>query len=216
MSKNTKIYLVSNCYGNSKDVYIGKTINKSRKNDHKRKYGYNIEFTILEEIEGTDKNLWKPKETYWIQKYIDLGYNVLNKQKLGGSGVDYHSPQTIQKLKDWRKNNRFRLRQDIEDKKQKIIEEYNKGKGPHNLGKKYKCHPDVIKRILKEGNVTLRTKSESQKCRKGEIRRKDLYARLSEIELLYSQGKNYSQLGRMFNTSDVQIKNLLTKVKKPH
>ena len=84
------------------------------------------------------------------------------------------------------------------------------------MGKKYECHPDVIKRILKEGNITLRTKSESQKCRKGEIRRKDLYARLSEIELLYLQGKNYTQLGKIFNTSDVQIKNLLTKVKQPH
>ncbi len=110
----------------------------------------------------------------------------------------------------------FKLLQDIEDKKHQIIEEYNKGTGPHNLGKKYECHPDVIKRILKEGNITLRTRSESQKCRKGEIRRKDLYVRLSEIELLYSQGMNYTQLGKMFNTSDVQIKNLLTKVKKPH
>tara|TARA_B110000046_G_C12929197_1_gene370696 strand:+ start:260 stop:907 length:648 start_codon:yes stop_codon:yes gene_type:complete len=214
--RNTKIYLVSNCYGDPKKVYIGKTVNSSRKGDHRRKYGKEIDFIILEEIEGTDKNLWKPRETYWIKKYIDLGYNLQNKQKLGGSGVDYHSPQTIQKLKDWRKNNRFRLRQDIEDKKHQIIEEYNKGTGPHNLGKKYECHPDVIKRILKEGNITLRTRSESQKCRKGEIRRKDLYVRLSEIELLYSQGMNYTQLGKMFNTSDVQIKNLLTKVKKPH
>ena len=213
--RNTKIYLVSNCYGDPKNVYIGKTINDSRKGDHRRKYGEEIEFIILEEIEGTDKNLWKPRETYWIKKYIDLGYNLQNKQKLGGSGVDFHSPKTIQKIKNWRKNNRFRLRQDIEDKKHQIIEEYNKGTGPHNLGKKYECHPDVIKRILKEGNVTFRTKSESQKCRKGEIRRKDLYARLSEIELLYSQGKNYTQLGKIFNTSDVQIKNLLTKVKKP-
>ena len=213
--RNTKIYLVSNCYNDPKKVYIGKTINNSRKGDHKRKYGEEIGFTILEEIEGTDKNLWKPRETYWIKKYIDLGYNLQNKQKLGGSGVEFHSPKTIQKLKDWRKDNRFRLRQDIEDKKHQIIEEYNKGIGPHNLSKKYKCHPDVIKRILREGNVKLRTKSDSQKCRKREIRRKDLYVRLSEIELLYSRGKNYTQLGKMFNTSDVQIKNLLTKVKKP-
>lgn len=213
--KTTKIYLVSNCYGDPKKVYIGKTINKSRKNDHMRKYGKEIEFTILEEIKGTDKNLWKPRETHWIQEYINLGYTLQNKQKCGGSGVEYHSPQTIQKLKNWRKDNRFRLRQDVEDKKQEIIAEYNKGTGPHNLSKKYECHPDVIKRILRENNVPIRTKSESQKCRKGEIRRKDLYARLSEIESLYSQGKNYTQLGKMFNTSDVQIKNLLTKVKKP-
>lgn len=209
--KNTKIYLVSNCYGDPKKVYIGKTINKSRKNDHKRKYGKDIKFDILEEIEGTDKNLWKPKETYWIQKYIDSGYNVLNKQKFGGSGVESHSPQTIQKIKNWRKDNRFRLRQDVEEKKDQIIQEYIDGLGPHNLGKKYNCHPDVIKRILREGNVKLRTRSESQKCRKGEIRRKDLYGRIDEIKLLYSQGKNYTELGKMFNTSDVQIKNIINK-----
>jgi hypothetical protein len=211
MCKNTKIYLVSNCYNDSKSVYIGKTINKSRKNDHKRKYGKHIEFIILDEIEGTDKILWKPKETYWIQKYIGLGYNVLNKQKKGGSGVEKHTPETISKIKNWRKNNRFRLRKDIENKKNQIIKEYINGDGPYVISKRYKCHSDVIKRILKENNIKLRTASESQKCRKGEIRRKDLYTRINEIRLLHSQGKNYTQLGKMFNTSDVQIKLLINK-----
>ena len=213
MLKTTKIYLVSNCYGNSKNVYIGKTINKSRKNDHKRKYGKDIEFTILEEIESTDKNLWKPKETYWIQNYIDLGFIVLNKQKTGGSGVEFHTEETIKKIKNWRRKNRHRLRKDVENKREEIIELYKEGKGPHILGRQFNCHPDVIKRILRESNTPLRTKSESQKCRKGEIRRKDLYDRIDEIKLLFSQGKNYTQLGKMFNTSDVQIKSLINKTK---
>lgn len=211
MKKNTKIYLVSNCYNDPNKVYVGKTINSSRKNDHKRKYGQDIIFEILEEIEGTDKGIWKPRESYWIKYYIDKGFDVLNKQKFGGSGVDFHTPQTKQKLKDWRKENRFRLRQDVEDQKNLIIEKYKSGSGPHVLGKEFNCHPDVIKRILREGNVTFRTPSESQKCRKGEIRRKDLWARRDEIKLLYSQGKNYTELGKMFGTSDVQIKNIITK-----
>jgi hypothetical protein len=206
--KNTKIYLVSNCYGDPKKVYIGKTINKSREGDHKRKYGKEIEYTILEEIEGTDKNLWKPRETYWIQKYINSKYEVLNKQDFGGSGVEYHTPQTIQKLKDWRKDNRFRLRQDIENIKDQIIKEYIGGDGPHVIGKRYSCHSDVIKRILREGGIQFRTPSESQKCRKDlkQPKRIDLWTRINEIKTLYSQGKNYTELGKMFNTSDVQIK----------
>jgi hypothetical protein len=46
-SKNTKIYLVTYCYNDYNKVYIGKTINdKSRKNDHKRKYGNEIDFML--------------------------------------------------------------------------------------------------------------------------------------------------------------------------
>jgi len=212
MSRNTKIYLIENCYDDFNKVYIGKTINKSRKNDHKRKYGSNINFEILEEIEGVDRNLWKPRESYWINYYMNLGFEVLNKQINGGSGVGFHTDETKNKIKKWKRENRNpRLREDVEAKKKEIIKLYKEGKGPHILGKQFSCHPDVIKRILRENNVKFRTPSESQQCRKGEIRRKDLYDRLPEIELLYLQGKKYSELGRMFNTSDVQIKNILNK-----
>lgn len=209
--QTTKIYLVRGCYGDWNKVYIGKTINKSRKNDHKRKYGYDIEFEILEEIDGIDKNLWKPRETYWINYHINLGWEVLNKQLNGGSGVEFHTQETKQKISQWRKQNRIRVRKDIESKKDEIIKLYLEGLGPHNLGKKFKCHPDVIKRILRENNIKFRTPSESQKCRKGEKRRKDIWSRIDEIKLLYLQGKNYTELGKIFNTSDVQIKNMLKK-----
>ncbi len=211
MKRNTKIYLVTGCYGDWNQVYIGKTINKSRKNDHKRKYGSEIGFEILEEIEGTDKKLWVPRETYWIQHYKGLGFIVLNKQNQGGSGVEYHTKETISKIKKWRKENRHRLRKDIENKKEEIIQLYRDGNGPHILGKQFNCHPDVIKRILRENNTPLRSPSESQKCRKGETRRKDLYNSLSEIKSLYSDGKGYEEIGRMFSTSGVQIKNLINK-----
>ena len=209
MIKNTKIYLVINCYNDYNKVYIGKTINKSRKNDHKRKYGPNIIFEILEEIKGTNKNLWKPRESYWIQHYLNSGFEVLNKQLKGGSGVEYHSEETKNKIKEWRKQNHIRVRKDIEDKKHDIIKQYISGSGAHIISSQYGCHPDVIKRILRENNISFRTPSESQKCRKGEKRRKDLYDRISEIKLLHSHGKTYTELGKMFNTSGVQIKLML-------
>lgn len=209
MIKNTKIYLVINCYNDYNKVYIGKTINKSRKNDHKRKYGPNIIFKILEEIKGTNKNLWKPRESYWIQHYLNSGFEVLNKQLKGGSGVEYHSEETKNKIKEWKKQNRIRVRKDIEDKKHDIIKQYISGSGAHIISSQYGCHPDVIKRILRENNVSFRTPSESQKCRKGEKRRKDLYDRISEIKLLYSHGKTYTELGKIFNTSGVQIRLML-------
>lgn len=197
------------CYGDHNKVYIGKTINKSRKNDHKRKYGYDINFEILEEIEGTDKNIWKPRESYWIQHYIDLGFEVLNKQLKGGSGVEYHTEETKNKIKEWKKKNRVRVRKDIEDKKDDIIKQYKSGDGVHIISSQYGCHSDVIKRILRENNIPFRTPSESQKCRKGEKRRKDLWDSKEEIVNLYSSGKTYTEIGRLFNTSDVQIKNII-------
>jgi hypothetical protein len=39
----------------------------------------------------------------------------------------------------------------------------------------------------------------------------DLWDRISEIKLLYLEGKNYTELGKIFNTSDVQIKLMLKK-----
>jgi hypothetical protein len=209
MLRNTKIYLVSGCYGDCKSVYIGKTINKSRKNDHKRKYGYDIEFKILEEIEGTNKNLWKPRESYWIQHYINLGFKVLNKQLKGGSGVEYHTEETKNKIKQWKKENRVRVRKDIEDKKLDIIEQYKSGDGVHIISSQYGCHPDVIKRILRESNTPFRTPSESQKCRKGEIRRKDLWDNQEKIVNLYLSGNSFEKIGKLFNTSGVQIKLIL-------
>ena len=211
MTKNTKIYAVMNCHNNYNKVYIGKTINKTRYNDHRRKYGYNIDFEILEEIKGTDKNLWKPRESYWIQYYINLGFEVQNKQLYGGSGVEYHTTETINKIKKWNHKHRPRIRKDVEEKKNEIIQQYINGDGVHIISKQFGCHSDVIKRILHENNVIFRTPSESQKCRKGEKRRKDLWVLLPEIKLLYSQNKTFTEIGCIFNTSDVQIKLMLKK-----
>ena len=58
----TKIYLVENCYDDPNKVYIGKTIN-STIGPHKRTYGKNITYTIIDEIYSLDHKLLKPLES---------------------------------------------------------------------------------------------------------------------------------------------------------
>jgi hypothetical protein len=101
------------------------------------------------------------------------------------------------------------VRKDIEDKKLNIIEQYKSGDGVHIISSQYGCHPDVIKRILRESNTPFRTPSESQKCRKGERRRKDLWDNQEKIVNLYLSGNSFERIGKLFNTSGVQIKLIL-------
>lgn len=95
----TYIYLIENCYGDPNKVYIGKTKNpKSRKIDHKRKYGEKIEYTIIDQIESLSKKSWEPLETYWIQQFTCWGFNILNIKKIGGSGSEYLTNETRDKI----------------------------------------------------------------------------------------------------------------------
>lgn len=92
MKNNTYIYLVENCYSDPNKVYIGKTKN-SRENDHKRTYGKNIAYTIIDKVNSLERKHWKFLESYWIEQFKQWGFEVLNKQK-GGSGVTHHSEET--------------------------------------------------------------------------------------------------------------------------
>lgn len=105
------------------------------------------------------------------------------------------------------------MRKDIDSNSNRIIERYKAGEGVHILAKDYQCHPQVISRILKENNIEKRSASESQKCRGDlkKLKRTDLWSRIFEIESLYLEGKNFTEMGRIFNTSDVQIKLMLKK-----
>jgi hypothetical protein len=213
MNEITKIYLVTNCYGNPNNVYIGKTKN-CREKDHKYNFGKYIEYSVIDEIYSFDRKLWKPLETYWIQQFKVWGFNVLNIQENGGSGVSFHTEKTkkkIKKSKSQKLNPRIRL--DIENQKEYIIKLYNNGDGVYVIGKHLNCHPDVIKRILRENNIKFRNKSESQKSRKDlkKNKRKDLWDNIQNIIILYKSGKNYTEIGKLFNTSDVQIKLMLKK-----
>jgi len=91
----TFIYLVTNCFGDSNKVYIGKTRNiTSRKADHKRKLGNQIEFSVIDEVNSLDRKLWKSLETYWIEQFRQWNFELINVRKEGGSGPEYQTEET--------------------------------------------------------------------------------------------------------------------------
>jgi len=105
------------------------------------------------------------------------------------------------------------MRKDVNINSEQIVERYKAGEGVHILAKEYQCNPQVIGRILKQNNIEKRSPSESQKCRADlkKPRRTDLWNRISEIKVLYLQKKSFTEIGRIFNTSDTQIRLMLKK-----
>lgn len=95
--KKVKIYVVINCFENPNKVYIGKTKN-SREKDHRKIYGNSIEYFYVDEVESLYHKDWEPLETYWIEQFRQWGFEVINKRKKGGSGPDYHTEKTKQKI----------------------------------------------------------------------------------------------------------------------
>lgn len=98
----TYIYLVENCYGDSNKVYIGKTIN-SRILPHKRKYGKNIIYTVIDYVNSLDHNDWKPLEAYWIEQFRQWGFELMNINKQGGQGPGIYSEESKNKMRKPRK-----------------------------------------------------------------------------------------------------------------
>lgn len=84
----TYIYLVENCYGDLNKVYIGKT-RTSRKGSHRKKYGIQVEYTEIDQINSILKQDWKPLETYWIHQFRQWGFEVLNVNEGGGGPIKY-------------------------------------------------------------------------------------------------------------------------------
>jgi hypothetical protein len=80
--------------------YIGKTKNlKNRLREHKTIKGE----CFIEILEEVNINEWLDKEKFYIKKYIDLGYKLVN-QNLGGGGskigTKKHTELSKQKLKE--------------------------------------------------------------------------------------------------------------------
>ena len=98
----TKIYLVENCYGDPNKVYIGKTRN-SRIGSHKRTYGKNIIYTIIDEVHSLDHKVWKPLESYWIEQFRQWGFELMNINKKGGQGPGIYSEESKTKMRKKRK-----------------------------------------------------------------------------------------------------------------
>lgn len=143
----TKIYLVTNCYGDFNKVYIGKTKNEiSRKREHIFKYGEQALFDIIDEIKSWNKNDWKPLECKWIQHYKDLGYEVLNKNK-GGSG----SPCGIKRTKEFCNNLKIIHKGKLKSKehKDKISKSLKNKPKPVGFGQKPKDFGEKVSKSNK-------------------------------------------------------------------
>jgi hypothetical protein len=98
MTGITKIYLITNIDNDPNKVYIGKTKNNSRENDHKFKFGSQITFTYIDEINSLDRKDWTPLESYWIEQFRQWGFIIMNPNKKGGGGPEYHTDSTKQKI----------------------------------------------------------------------------------------------------------------------
>ncbi len=92
----TKIYLVSNCFGDPNKIYIGKTKN-SRKKDHRITFGKQIVYEYIDEINSLKSKDWAPLETFWIQHFKDYGYELMNKNN-GGCGMGFCTQETKDKI----------------------------------------------------------------------------------------------------------------------
>ena len=106
MNDITKIYLVENIEPGSNKVYIGKTKNNDRYYGHQSKYGLQIQYTIIDEINSLRHSDWEPLETYWIEQFKQWGFNVINKRKKGGSGPITHTYETKQKISKGKKGHK--------------------------------------------------------------------------------------------------------------
>lgn len=95
-SQITKIYLVTNCFGDPNKVYIGKT-KVCRKNKHKQKYGEIITYDYIDEVNSLNSKDWKPLECFWIEYFRQLGFELMNKNN-GGGGLEYCSEETKLKI----------------------------------------------------------------------------------------------------------------------
>jgi hypothetical protein len=93
----TKIYLVTNIDNDPNKVYIGKTKNLSRKADHKRKFGKQITFDYIDEIDSLEYKDWQPVESYWIEQFKQWGFMIVNNNN-GGGGPITHTAESRKKM----------------------------------------------------------------------------------------------------------------------
>lgn len=93
----TRIYLVSNINNEPNKVCIGKTKN-TRYYKHTKRFGKDIEYTIIDSVDSLDRKDWEPLETYWIEQFKQWGFEVVNTRKKGGSGPEYCSEEHKEKI----------------------------------------------------------------------------------------------------------------------
>lgn len=111
-----KIYYLHR--GDNIPFYVGYTKSfKTRKNNHRQKYGIDIEMEEIDECLNKDKT---QIENFWIELFKSWGFKLENKNT-GGGGPSFHTKESIEKYKKWRKDKKPMLgkKQSEETKKRK-------------------------------------------------------------------------------------------------
>jgi len=97
--ERTFIYIIENILGNPNIIYVGKTKNpKLREQNHKHTFGYEIKYSIIDEVDSTERKVWGPLESYWIEQFRQWGFKLANGNK-GGGGPMFVSEETKKKLR---------------------------------------------------------------------------------------------------------------------
>lgn len=111
-----KIYYLHK--GDNIPFYIGYTKSlKIRITHHRQKHGVEVEIVEIDECLNEDK---KQTENLWIGLFKSWGFNLLNKN-MGGGGPSFHTKESIEKYKNWRKDKKPMLgkKQSEETRKRK-------------------------------------------------------------------------------------------------
>ena len=160
MGISTKIYLVENIEPGTNKVYIGKTMS-SRKWFHENTFGKQIKYSYIDEVNSLSYEDWEPLETYWIEQFKQWGFDVVNKRKKGGSGPEYQTYETKQKISKILKN-KPKSKQTVQ--KMSISKRGNK----YNLGKIHTAeHNKKISEKLKGRIQSLEEKQKKSQSSKG-------------------------------------------------
>lgn len=121
----TYIYLITNIDNDPNTIYIGKTKNNTRESNHKRRFGSQIIFNYIDEVDSLNYKEWMPLESYWIEQFIAWGFKVINKNK-GGNGPEYVTEETKQKISKSNKGKKLSLETKYKMKLAKINKPSNK------------------------------------------------------------------------------------------
>jgi len=170
MMNNTYIYLVENCYGDFNKIYIGKTKSPFiREKHHKRTYGSQIKFTIIDQIESLDRKNWEPLESYWLEQFRQWGFKVINTNKKGGGGPEFVTEEIKLKIKNnLERNNKISIanKGKISPNKGKSLTEEHKlkikSKRGHLIGRKNTWYISPVLQFDRQGNFVKEWNSQKE------------------------------------------------------
>jgi DNA-binding CsgD family transcriptional regulator len=128
---------------------VGKTTNGSRKNNHSRIFGKQINYGYIDCVNSLSSEKWKPLECYWIEQFRQWGFDVINKNK-GGGGASFHTNET--RLKMLEKSNK---------NKNQILELY-KTKSILEISKIINLNYNTIKNLLLRNKKYEKNKNHKQ------------------------------------------------------